>query len=188
MGISVLGAGPSGWQASTAVASTQYFSLGQDGIAATTSNDTNEAHHQIPFNAAATFSNWGITLFDNTSSQTVVVALRDGGATVNETVSFAAGVNGTAQDVTHTDSITSGNLINGICSTASDGKAYIVSQVAFQSDAASGPVTLCGTDTTTTFSTASATDYFPLVGGENGTASTAETTSANVLALTAGTL
>ena len=187
MGISVLGAGPSGWQASTAVASTQYFSLGQDGIAATASNDTNEAHHQIPFNAAATFSNWGITLFDNTSSQTVVVALRDGGATVNETVSFAAGINGTSQDTTHTDSILSGDLINGINSTASNGKGYITSQVAVQAVTSSSPATICASQTGLAFTTASTTGYFPLV-ADGSITTTGETAADNTLALTAGTL
>lgn len=80
-------------------------------LAGVLSLNTTEANAQFTNKLAATLQNLYVYISANTASVATLTS-RIGGGAGNLTVSIGSGVTGILEDTTHTDSITSGNLVN----------------------------------------------------------------------------
>lgn len=87
---------------------TSYSALG--GFAGSTT--TTEANMQFKVKLSGTFQNMFITIGTNSRSDATVFRFRKAGADGNGACSIAASTTGVVEDTTHTDSVSSGDLVN----------------------------------------------------------------------------
>lgn len=82
-------------------------------------SDTTEVNAQLTWRTAGTFSNLYLRLTTNSVAATSTCVFRKGGASGNQSVSIGSSSSGEKQDVTHSDVVSAGNLINYLLTNGS---------------------------------------------------------------------
>lgn len=151
--------------------------------------ETTEANQQLQVQTAGTMSNLFAAISINTLTTAVTtIRFRIGAANGNQVVTFAAGVTGTATDITNTDAVSAGSKINFSRVTDNSGagsSTVSIVSCAFSKTTGHGNFHVSANDGGRNYSTDSVTRFSPL----NGTllANTTEDITQEVLDA-AGTL
>lgn len=140
------------------------------------SHQSNEAFSTITCRTPGTASNLrAIILFNNRTSSTTLV-YRANGADGNQTITIGAGVAGTVEDTTHTDTLADGDAM-AVKSTTGAGSAesLAITYIGMSIAVTSGSAKQIAASGSVGSSTASLTQYLPVAGalGQNNSENTA---------------
>lgn len=135
------------------------------------SKGTNEANAQFTNKTSATLQNLYVFVSLNTASIATVNS-RIGGGNGNLTISITSGTTGVFEDTTHTDSVSSGNLINTALN-ASVVTSLTITNIAIDYLTTNNTTHYLEGLTTGTSQTANLTRYYP-ISGNVGTVGTTE--------------
>ncbi len=181
------------------MAITTLLAAGSGSIAASTSNSiqmgyggyviaATDAVSQVPYREAGTLSGLYCNIATNSRGASTFVS-RIGGSAGNQTVSIGSSATGEFEDTTHSDTISAGNLVNGLFTTGSGGTTFNPVSTRYLYAVSAGPVMrMIAFNTTAGSSATSATYYFPIAGIFS--VSQPNTTEANVqlISRSSGTL
>ena len=123
-----------------------------------------EANRQVIWRHNATLSGLGCAIPTNSINETSTVRIRINGANGNQVVSVAGLATGHFEDTTNSDSVTAGDKISLSCVTGATGTTFKVSNVSFNSAAASNTVRILGCNPVSGLNTDSVTRYIPIAG------------------------
>lgn len=173
-GKSIITAARNSGQATTAGA-TEYWQLATTYLR----KRTTEAHCQIPYSSATgTLSKLYVRVTANSTTADSTIVLRKNGSDGNLVITVPAGTTGTFEDTTHTDTVSSGDLVN-VESISGGTGTLSISLISAIYSAVGTTVTRLATEDAT-FSSASVTRFYPISGevspGGGGTESQFEST------------
>ena len=123
-----------------------------------------EANRQVIWRHNATLSGLGCSIPTNSINETSTVRIRINGANGNQIVSVSGLTTGHFEDTTNSDSVTAGDKISISCVTGATGTTFKISNVSFNSAAASNTVRIIGCNPTTGANADSVTRYLPITG------------------------